>query len=133
VEPPRAAVLCGAAFSERRTHPLADPFAVAQVQEFNSYLCSTVHVAHAHRMRGTRVTNVGSDCSHLSRVAKEAKDVLLTDTLEVGRRSRLLQRRGDCGVREGWEYATHGGTVFIVNFRGKPFRVTQLRGAEPLR
>jgi glutathione S-transferase len=34
--------------------PLADPFALAQVQEFNSYLCSTVHVAHAHRMRSTR-------------------------------------------------------------------------------
>src|SRR5207237_8522311 len=34
--------------------PLADPFVLAQVQEFNSYLCSTVHVAHAHRMRGTR-------------------------------------------------------------------------------
>jgi glutathione S-transferase len=24
------------------------------VQAFNSYLCSTVHVAHAHRMRGRR-------------------------------------------------------------------------------
>jgi glutathione S-transferase len=34
--------------------PLADPFAFAQVQAFNSYLCSTVHVAHAHRMRGAR-------------------------------------------------------------------------------
>jgi glutathione S-transferase len=34
--------------------PLADPFAFAQVQAFNSYLCSTVHVAHAHRMRGYR-------------------------------------------------------------------------------
>jgi len=32
----------------------ADPWALAQVQAFNSYLCSTVHVAHAHRMRGTR-------------------------------------------------------------------------------
>jgi glutathione S-transferase len=31
-----------------------DPFALAQCQAFNSYLCSTVHVAHAHRMRGTR-------------------------------------------------------------------------------
>jgi glutathione S-transferase len=31
-----------------------DPFALASAQEFNSYLCSTVHVAHAHRMRGTR-------------------------------------------------------------------------------
>lgn len=34
--------------------PLADPFALAQIQEFNSYLCSTVHVAHAHGRRGTR-------------------------------------------------------------------------------
>lgn len=34
--------------------PLADPFQFAQVQSFNSYLCSTVHVAHAHRLRGTR-------------------------------------------------------------------------------
>ncbi len=34
--------------------PLDDPFALAQVQAFNSYLCSTVHVAHAHRMRGHR-------------------------------------------------------------------------------
>jgi len=34
--------------------PLDDPFAFAKLQEFNSYMCSTVHVAHAHRMRGSR-------------------------------------------------------------------------------
>src|SRR5262245_19575772 len=34
--------------------PFDDPFAFARVQSFNSYLCSTVHVAHAHRMRGHR-------------------------------------------------------------------------------
>jgi len=34
--------------------PLADPFAFARVQSFNSYLCSTAHVNHAHMMRGTR-------------------------------------------------------------------------------
>lgn len=34
--------------------PLDDPFAFARAQAFNSYLCSTVHVAHAHRMRGYR-------------------------------------------------------------------------------
>jgi glutathione S-transferase len=33
---------------------LDDPFRFAQAQAFNNYLCSTVHVAHAHRMRGTR-------------------------------------------------------------------------------
>lgn len=31
-----------------------DPFAFAQAQSFNSYLCATLHVAHAHRMRGHR-------------------------------------------------------------------------------
>jgi glutathione S-transferase len=34
--------------------PLDDAYAFARVQAFNSYLCSTVHVAHAHRMRGYR-------------------------------------------------------------------------------
>ena len=34
--------------------PLEDAFALAQMNAFNSYLCSTVHVAHAHRVRGYR-------------------------------------------------------------------------------
>lgn len=34
--------------------PLDDAFALAQMNAFMSYLCSTVHVAHAHRMRGAR-------------------------------------------------------------------------------
>ncbi|HEX3860300.1 MAG TPA: glutathione S-transferase family protein [Stellaceae bacterium] len=50
------ALLCFVAqrFPNAGLAPLDDPFALAQIQEFNSYLCSTVHVAHAHRMRGTR-------------------------------------------------------------------------------
>jgi glutathione S-transferase len=34
--------------------PLDNTFELARVQAFNSYLCSTVHIAHAHRMRGYR-------------------------------------------------------------------------------
>lgn len=34
--------------------PADDPFAFAELQAFASYLCSTVHVAHAHRGRGHR-------------------------------------------------------------------------------
>jgi glutathione S-transferase len=34
--------------------PLDDAFALAKVNEFNSYLCSTVHVNHAHKGRGYR-------------------------------------------------------------------------------
>jgi glutathione S-transferase len=41
-------------FPQAGLAPLDDPFAFAEVQAFNSYLCSTVHVAHAHRMRGRR-------------------------------------------------------------------------------
>ncbi len=32
----------------------SEPFAFAEVQAFNNYLCATVHVAHAHRIRGAR-------------------------------------------------------------------------------
>ena len=41
-------------FSKAELAPLSDPIAPAQLQEFNSYLCSTVHVAHAHGRRGAR-------------------------------------------------------------------------------
>lgn len=41
-------------YPQAKLAPIDDPFAFAQVQSFNSYLCSTVHVAHAHRVRGTR-------------------------------------------------------------------------------
>ena len=39
---------------EAQLAPLANAFAFAQLQSFNSYLSSTVHVAHAHRYRGYR-------------------------------------------------------------------------------
>lgn len=34
--------------------PLDDLFVLARANAFNSYLCSTVHVAHAHARRGSR-------------------------------------------------------------------------------
>ena len=34
-----------------------EPWAFARAQAFNSYLCSTVHVAHAHKHRGYRWTD----------------------------------------------------------------------------
>ena len=47
--------------------PLGDPFAFAEVQAFNAYLCSTVHVAHAHRMRGYRWTDDAAAIAALQR------------------------------------------------------------------
>jgi glutathione S-transferase len=53
-ETPAILAFIAQSFPAARLAPLDDPFAFAQVQAFNSYLCSTVHVAHAHRMRGYR-------------------------------------------------------------------------------
>ncbi len=41
-------------FPEANLAPVNDPFQFARVQAFNSYLSSTVHVAHAHNYRGYR-------------------------------------------------------------------------------
>ncbi len=53
-ETPAMLVYVAQSFPKSRLVPMDDPFAFAQVQAFNSYLCSHLHVAHAHRMRGHR-------------------------------------------------------------------------------
>jgi glutathione S-transferase len=53
-ETPAILAFIAQSFPQAGLAPLHDPYAFAQVQSFNSYLCSTVHVAHAHRMRGYR-------------------------------------------------------------------------------
>jgi glutathione S-transferase len=53
-ETPAILAYVAQSFPKAELAPLDDHFAFAQLQAFNSYLCSTVHVAHAHRMRGTR-------------------------------------------------------------------------------
>ena len=53
-ETPAMLVYVAQSFPGSRLALMDDPFAFAQVQSFNSYLCSHLHVAHAHRMRGHR-------------------------------------------------------------------------------
>jgi len=53
-ETPAILVYIAQSFPKANLAPLNDPFRLGQIQSFNSYLCSTVHVAHAHRMRGYR-------------------------------------------------------------------------------
>lgn len=53
-ETPAILVYIAQTHPEANLAPLDDPFLFAQLQAFNSYLCATVHVAHAHRMRGSR-------------------------------------------------------------------------------
>ena len=52
--------------------PLDDPFAFAQAQSFNSYLCSTVHVNHAHKMRGARWASEESSFADMKRKLPES-------------------------------------------------------------
>ncbi len=56
-ETPAILAYVAQAFPAANLAPLHDPFAFAQAQAFNSYLCSTVHVAHAHKHRGYRWTD----------------------------------------------------------------------------
>jgi glutathione S-transferase len=53
-ETPALLLFIAQRFPAAELAPLTDPFALARVQEFDSYLCSTVHVAHAHGRRGAR-------------------------------------------------------------------------------
>ena len=53
-ETPAMLVFIAQMFPDTRLAPLDDAFVFAQVQAFNSFLCSTLHVAHSHRMRGNR-------------------------------------------------------------------------------
>lgn len=53
--------------------PLDDPFALAELQAVNSYLCSTLHVAHAHRMRGYRWVDA-DDTAAIAAMQKKVPD-----------------------------------------------------------
>jgi glutathione S-transferase len=53
-ETPAMLAFIAQSFPKAKLAPIDDPFAFAEVQAFNSYLCSTVHVAHAHKTRGHR-------------------------------------------------------------------------------
>ncbi len=53
-ETPAMLVFVAQSFPKTNLALIDDAFAFAEVQAFNSYLCSHLHVAHAHRMRGHR-------------------------------------------------------------------------------
>ena len=53
-ETPALLAYIAQSFPAANLAPLHDPYAFARVQEFNQYLCTSLHVAHAHRMRGHR-------------------------------------------------------------------------------
>ena len=71
-ETPAMLAFIAQSFPQARLAPLDDPFAFAQVQAFNSYLCSTLHVAHAHRMRGRRWADDASAIAEMKRKVPES-------------------------------------------------------------
>jgi glutathione S-transferase len=66
-ESPAILAYIAQSFPKANLAPLDDPFAFAQMQAFNSYLCSTVHVAHAHRVRGPRWADDESSFADMKR------------------------------------------------------------------
>jgi glutathione S-transferase len=56
-ETPAILAYIAQSFPAAKLAPLDDAYAFARAQAFNSYLCSTVHVAHAHKHRGYRWTD----------------------------------------------------------------------------
>ncbi len=72
-ETPAILTFLAQSFPARRLAPLDDAFAFARVQAFNSYLCSTVHPAHAHRVRGYRWAD---DPAAIAEMQRKAPQVL---------------------------------------------------------
>jgi glutathione S-transferase len=66
-ETPAILAFIAQGFPQAGLAPLADAFAFAELQSFNSYLCSTVHVAHAHRVRGYRWADEPSSFADMQR------------------------------------------------------------------
>ena len=66
--------------------PLDDAFTFAKIQAFNSYLCSTVHPAHAHRVRGSRWADDPAAIAEMKRkapqVVAECFDLIERDMFE---------------------------------------------------
>jgi glutathione S-transferase len=69
-ETPAILAYVAQAYPEARLAP-ADPWALAQMQAFNSYLCSTVHVAHSHKHRGYRWATEESSFADMRRKVAE--------------------------------------------------------------
>ena len=70
-ETPAILVYVAQSFPQAELAPLADAYELARLQSFNSYLCATVHVAHAHIRRGERWADDPSAIAEMRRKAPE--------------------------------------------------------------
>jgi len=71
-ETPAMLVYVAQTYPNANLAPIDDPFAFADLQAVNSYLCSSLHVAHAHRMRGYRWTDDSAAIAAMRRFVPES-------------------------------------------------------------
>ncbi|MCR9235700.1 MAG: glutathione S-transferase N-terminal domain-containing protein [Alphaproteobacteria bacterium] len=64
-------------YPDAQLAPLNNPFEFARVQAFNNYLSSTVHVAHAHKLRGHRWADEPSSLDDMNRKVPENMSALM--------------------------------------------------------
>ncbi len=70
-ETPAILTFIAQSFPQARLAPFDDAFKLAEVQAFTSYLCSTVHVAHAHKLRGYRWATEESSFADMKRMVSK--------------------------------------------------------------
>jgi glutathione S-transferase len=70
-ENPAILAFVAQSYPAKNLAPLDDPFAFAQAQSFNSYLCATVHVNHAHGRRGARWADDAAAIEEMKRKVPE--------------------------------------------------------------
>ncbi|WP_334127630.1 glutathione S-transferase family protein [Sneathiella sp.] len=58
-------------YPEKKLAPFDDIYRLAKMQEFNNYLCSTVHVNQSHYLRGTRWASEESSLADMRRKVKQ--------------------------------------------------------------
>jgi len=74
-------------FPKANLAPLDDAFELARMNAFNSYLCATVHVAHAHKGRGKRWADDEAAIAEMKRKVPETMTAcfrLIEDTMFQG-------------------------------------------------
>jgi glutathione S-transferase len=78
-ETPAMLAFVAQSFPKAKLAPIDDPFGFAEVQAFNNYLCSTVHINHAHRPRGTRWAD---DAAAVEAMKKKVPETM-TDSFDL--------------------------------------------------
>ncbi len=74
-ETPAILVYIAQKFPAKNLALMNEPFHFAEVQAFNSFLCSSLHIAHAHRMRGYRWVDA-SDTHSIEAMKKKVPEAV---------------------------------------------------------